>query len=435
MVGNTSPFHTCIIEEETMAKKKSKSRASAEKAKHQTDDEPEQGGGDASSDDSSSSDDDSLVLEGVLVRNPDVSDSDDDDDDDDISSEEEETESTKKKAKKPTTTDTNNSNNASKKQSNKQRQKQPPSNKKQKQSPPEPETVQVEFLFCDMHTRFFHGIKTLLHRYGVHAPHSSQLADLIIENDMVGTVLSTDLDHSPNVEDEKKPVKKQKKQPSADAKSTSSAAAAAAASTSTAATTTSSYTPQEEANVFGFASIINFTTNHSNPCIQSLKSLILKHCPSQHKSEMTTVLSGNTARPVGFFFHERMVNVPLEITEVLHQQLILDMDYAINTADDEKERKSLDFGAFVRLAPCFYSREGGGSAAGGSGGGGGGVIYKYFDDEVFATNSEFVYNFEVAKHHNDDEDDGEKMGCSVIVLTKTGHRMAMKELKKMIHGG
>ena len=148
---------------------------------------------------------------------------------------------------------------------------------------------------------------------------------------------------------------------------------------------------------------------------------------------MQTVLSGNTARPVGFFFHERMVNVPLEITEILHKQLVLDMDYAVNNADDEKERKSLDFGAFVRLAPCHYTGESGSGKLGG-------VIYKYFDDEVFATNAEFVYNFEVPKlHHggdkNDDYDGGEKMGCSVIVLTKTGHRVAMKELKKMIHGG
>ena len=419
-----------------MAKKKSKGVSASPKMgadvgnnnlRHDGDDD---GSDDASSSSSSSSssDDDSLVLEGVLVRNPDVSDSDDDDDeDDDISSEEEEEqeemEPTKKKAKKAVATNDDRNENSTTAKKQQQKQQKPPTKQKQKQSKAnnEPETVQVEFLFCDMHTRFFHGIKTLLHRFGIHASHSSQLADLIIENEMVGTVLSTDIDNH-------KATKKQKqKQPS---KTTSkSPSNGTAAPTSTLSTTT-----QEEANVFGFASIINVTTNHSNPCIQSLKSLCLQHCPTQHKSEMQTVLSGNTARPAGFFFHERMVNVPLEITEVLHQQLVLDMDYAVNNADDEQERKSLDFGAFVRLAPCYYTREGGG-------GGGGGVIYKYFDDEVFATNAEFVYNFEIPKLHDDLDDDvgggseGEKLGCSVIVLTKTGHRVAMKELKTMIHGG
>ena len=415
-----------------MAKKKSISSAEKYDAVGHDNNHHEASSSSSSSDD----DDDSLVLEGVLVRNPDVSDSDDDDDDDISSEEEEEMEPTTKKTK-VAATDNNydknmnhNSDNKSGKQKATQMQhkhQQPTSRKKEKKSPNEPEMVQVEFLFCDMHTRFFHGIKTLLHQFGgggggVHVSHSSQLADLIIENNMVGTVLSTDINHHHDNHHEK-PVKKHKNQPDASNEN------------ATAATTTT--TQEEEANVFGFASILNLTTNHSNPCIQSLKSLCLQHCPKQHESEMQTVLSGNTARPVGFFFHERMVNVPMEITEILHQQLILDMDYAVNNADDEKERKSLDFGAFVRLAPCHYTRESGGSGGGGTVGG---IVYKYFDDEVFATNAEFVYNFEVPKLHggdkkNDADDGGDKMGCSVIVLTKTGHRVAMKELKKMIHGG
>jgi len=343
----------------------------------------------ASDSDDSSSDDDSLVLEGALVRNPDASDS-SDDEEDEISSEEDEP--TKKKAKKNAA-----SSKVKAKTNNAKKQK---SSKPKKDN--EPEMIQVEFLFCDLHDRFFHGMKTLLHRHMVHAPHSSQLSDLIIENEMVGTILSTDID---------KPTPARKKKSSS--KSNSEAAASLPA--------------PEEANVFGFASIINLTTNHSSPCIQSLKQVCLKHCPSQHKSEMETVLSGKTKRPAGFFFQERMVNVPLEITEVLHQQLVLDMDYAVEHADNEKERKSLDFGAFVRLAPCYKSDN-----SGGGGGGANSVIYKYFDDEVFATNAEFVYNFKVPKIHESDE---EEMWCSVIVLTKTGHRGAMKDLKKMINVG
>mmetsp|Transcript_27143 Transcript_27143/g.56554 ORF Transcript_27143/g.56554 Transcript_27143/m.56554 type:complete len:248 (+) Transcript_27143:514-1257(+) len=246
-----------------------------------------------------------------------------------------------------------------------------------------------------MNERFFHGMKTLLHRHSIHAPHSSQLSDLILENISVGTVLSTD---DPN--DTKSPPT-----PSSSNKKTKS----------------TPLPPQEEPNVFGFATVINLTTHHSTPCIQSLKSLCLSKCPPQHKPEMETVLSGKTKRPAGFFFQERMVNVPMEITEVMHQQLVLDMDWAVENAEGgEEERKSLDFGAFVRLAPCS-----------GSGGGGSGVIYKYFEDEVFATNAEFVYAFEAPKMFEGEEEEGM---CSVIVMTKTGHRAAMKDMAKMIHG-
>ena len=305
-------------------------------------------GGESSSDDESS-DDDSLVLEGEIIRNPDVSDS-----DDDYSSEEEVGDSAKQTKKKQKTNNGKSKGTKSKKK---------PSN--------QPETIQVDFVFCDMNERFFHGLKTLVHRNTVHSPHSSQLADLIIESDMVGTVLSTDQDD----------------------------------------------------NVFGFASVVNLTTNSSSPCIESLKKLCLDKCPPQHKAEMQTVLSGKTKRPAGFFFQERMVNVPLEITDVLHQQLVLDMDHAVKNARSEDEKKSLDFGAFVRLAPC-YSGSGGGYSANSA-------IYKYFDDEIFATNAEFVYTFDAPKISQDDE---EELKCSVIVMTKTGHRAAMKEVKKMVGG-
>ncbi|KAL7458214.1 hypothetical protein ACHAWC_009777 [Mediolabrus comicus] len=305
-------------------------------------------GGASSSDEGSSSDDDSLVLEGAVIRNPDISDSDD-------SSEEEEVDDSSKRSKKKQKTNNNGKS---------------PKSKPKKKASNQPETIQVEFLFCDMNERFFHGLKTLIHRNTIHSSHSSQLADLVIENIMVGTVLSTD---------------------------------------------------QDDDNVFGFASVVNLTTNSSSPCIEALKKLCLDKCPQQHKPEMETVLSGKTKRPAGFFFQERMVNVPLEITEVLHQQLVLDMDHAVKNASDD-DKKSLDFGAFVRLAPCY---------SGGGTGGANSAIYKYFDDEIFATNAEFVYTFDAPKMFEGDEED---LMCSVIVMTKTGHRAAMKDLKKMVAG-
>ncbi|KAL3806650.1 hypothetical protein ACHAXA_001952 [Cyclostephanos tholiformis] len=360
---------------------------------------------------SSSSDDDSLVLEGVLIRNPDASES--DSSDGDVSSEEEEDIPMKNSSDEPNRKIASSSN-AKKDDSNDnaiagktKSQKQMKQQWKRKQSS-EPEMVHVEFLFCDVHERFFHGMKTLLHRQGFHAPHSSQLADLIIENEMIGTVLSTDLDSNDNIARSKK------------TKTPSNGSASAPQRAS----------QEDEANVFGFASIVNLTANHSSSCIQALKCLCLDHCPSEHKTEMETVLSGRTKRPAGFFFHERMVNVPLEITLVLHQQLVLDMDHAVDNANDESEKKSLDYGAFVRLAPCFKSDDRPGGGANGHI-----VVYKYFDDEVFATNAEFVYNFKAPKSHDHENGDNEELWCSVIVLTKTGHRGAMKELKRMIHGG
>lgn len=330
-------------------KSKSKSVGGSEPDDHQKETTQQLQNGDdgsSSSDEGSSSSDDSLVLEGAVIRNSDVSDS---GDDDDYSLEEEANDNPSKKKQK-----TNNGKNQQ--------------SKTKKKGSNQPETIQVEFLFCDMNERFFHGLKTLIHSNSVHSSHSSQLADLLIVNNMVGTVLSTDQDD----------------------------------------------------NVFGFVSVVNLTTNSSSLCIKSLKKLCLDKCPPQHKAEMETVLSGKTKRPAGFFFSERMINVPLDISEVLHQQLVLDMDHAVKNASDD-EKKSLDFGAFVRLAPSYSG--GGGDASS--------VIYKYFDDEIFATNAEFVYTFKAPKMFEGDE---EELMCSVIVMAKTGHRAAMKDLSKMVLG-
>ena len=343
---------------------------------------------DSDSDDSSSDDDDDdenddLVLEGVLIRNPEAPSSSDDDDDDD-DEEEEETKSkmppssnSKKQKVAPATAK------ASKDQNEPPTKKAKASNskagvaatknnktnhKKKKTDPNEPEMVQVEFTFHDTNEKFFHGLKTLLHSSStVYAPHSSELSDLMIENVSVGTVISTEGD--------------------------------------------------QDGNVYGFASILNVTTYQHKKSIQHLKEYCLKTCPAQHKPELEVVLSGKTKRPAGFLLQSRMINLPLEIVNVLHQQLVLDIDWAVKNAEGgEAERKSLDFGAFVRLAPAYNTKAT--------------PYYKYFDDEIFANNAEFCYTVDAPTMFGSET----KQLCSIIVMTKTGHRDAMEEMKQLISG-
>ena len=111
-----------------------------------------------------------------------------------------------------------------------------------------------------------------------------------------------------------------------------------------------------------------------------------------------------------------MVNLPLEIVEVLHEQLIKDMDWAVdNAGGGVEQRKSLDFGAFVRIAPSYREKKT--------------LYYKYFDDELLANHAEFTYEIELPKTFGMEE----TPYCSVIVMTKTGHRSAIKTLKQMVN--
>ena len=348
---------------------------------------------DSSSDDDASSEEEGedLILEGVLVRNPDVEssdDSDDDDDDsdsddsdsddsdDDSSSSEEEEEPKHKKAKTNANTNTNTKKPTQKESQTKTKTK---ATKKKNKKKGKTEIIPCDFTFNDMDAKYFHGIKNHLLTQPAYAGHSSALADIMIENISVGTVVST---------------------------------------------------ADGDDNVFGFASVLNVTAWQNKNCIQKLKQMMLASCPSDHTKELSTVLSGSTKRPAGFLLHGRMVNLPLEITLVLHEQLVKDMDWAVQNAEGgEEERKSLNFGAFVLLASC--SRDNTTHS----------IMYKNFDDEIFAGCAEFVFTISSSdlrkgagggarSKDGDNEDDL----VNVIVMTKTGHRKGMAELRQMIHG-
>lgn len=283
------------------------------------------------------------------MRNPDVSSSSDEEDDQDDNNDEQDDE---KKASPKRHAPNNN--------------KSKPKKKKRK---PEPDMIQVDFIFCDMHEKFFHGIKSLLHNSStIYQTHSSQLTDDMIANVEVGTVIATEND------------------------------------------------PDD--NVYGFASVLSIATHQASPGVQALKDFCLRHCPPTHLKELELVLGGKTKRPAGFLIHSRMINLPLEITLVLHEQLVKDMDWAVEHAEGtEDDRKALDFGAFVRVAPTQRSQ--------------GSVVYRYFDDEIFAGQAEFTYTVDAPKSYSQEE----QLSVTIMVLTKTGHRAAMKDLAAMVSGG
>ena len=310
------------------AEKQKQEIAKQEELKKQQEQQKQQQQDDDSSDDdsvSSEEEGEDLILEGVLVRNPDVESSDDSDDDDsssssDSDSDDEEEQPKHKKAK----TDSNSN---SKKPSQKETQKKSKSNKSKKGKT---EIIPCEFTFNDMNPKYFHGIKNHLLTQPAYAGHSSAIADAMIENISVGTVVSTS--------------------DGAD-------------------------------NIFGFASVLNVTSYQKKESIQKLKQMMLAACPKDHQTELSTVLTGSTKRPAGIFLHGRMVNLPFEIMLVLHEQLVKDMDWAVENAEGgEEERKSLNFGAFVLLASSC-SRDNTTHN----------IMYKNFEDEIFAGCAEFVF--------------------------------------------
>ena len=325
----------------------------------------------SSSDDASSGEeDDDLVLEGVLVRNYDVDSSDEE--------EEQEKEPERKKSKLDDSPEAESSKTKSKGNGDGQQKNVNKSKKDQTSSSgfadeDNTDIVEVDFTFNDMDEKFFHGLKTLLLSNTILAPHSSAISDLIIDNVSVGTVVTSD---------------------------------------------------DGEDNVFGFGSVLSLETYKEDSCIKELIQKCSTHCPDAHKNNLNKLFSGTASHRVGLFVHSRMVNLPLEIAYVLHEQIVLDLTWAKKNAEGgNQERKSFDFDEFIILAPCYTDKT---TRS---------MYYKNFDDEVFSNNADFLFSFNSAsgKQSNKDENkDGGNDLITVIVMKKAGYTRAMKELKKLI---
>jgi hypothetical protein len=313
---------------------------------------------DSSEDDSS---DDVLNLEGELVKNSDASSSsssdEEDEDEEDEEEEDERVKSSRTDRKRPSPVSSSHQINTKKKKK--------PSNKKK-----EPDVMTVDFTFHDMDEAFFPALKNLLHASStVYQAHASALTDHMIDNIAVGTLVSTQDD--------------------------------------------------TEHNVFGFASVLNVTTYQDSPAIQHLKEYCLKQCPKHRLEELQVVLSGTTKRPAGFLLLSRMVNLPLEITLVLYQQLVKDIEWAVQHAEGgDDERKALDFGVLIRLAPCQMEQPQHT------------VVYRYFEDEIWAGRADAVYTVDAPKAYSKEE----KQLLNVIVMTKQGFQDAIKDFEKMVGG-
>jgi len=81
----------------------------------------------------------------------------------------------------------------------------------------------------------------------------------------------------------------------------------------------------------------------------------------------------------------------------------------------------------VRLAPCQREKQQGGGAASSSSQ----LIYRYFDDEVFASHADFSFTVDAPKSYSKEE----KQLLTIMVLSKKGHRDAVRDLEMMIGSG
>ena len=138
-----------------------------------------------------------------------------------------------------------------------------------------------------------------------------------------------------------------------------------------------------------------------------------------HASSSSQQQQRRLSGPTGLLLHGRMINLPLEITLALHQQLVLDMEWAIQHAEGgPDERQSLDFATIVRVAPCQLD----GNAS---------VVHRYFDDEFFHNRAQLSFVIDAPKSYSKEQ----PQKLQVSVLTASAFRQAVRDLERMVGGG
>ena len=338
------------------------------------------------SSESSSSDDDSLVLEGVLVRNPDVSSSSDEDEVEDSEDEQEEEEEAKKPA-------AGSKNDNDKPQSAKRpaetavtTKKKKPKNKKRSSHQPEIDVTHVDFIFCDMDPKYWDGLRSLLCNAGsaLYQAHASSVADAVIEYDMVGTCLGQPDD--------------------------------------------------PEHAVFGFNSLLHWA--HFPEAAQQAFSAVCQHKPqppadkasTAARTRLVTALQTETkSSKVAFLLSGRMVNLPVEIVLALHQQLWLDITWAQTQTTKQSYR---DVPMVVRLAPCTRDDDDDDDESC-EHDDQGGYAYRYFDDEYLAAQASASYVVQGPRSFSRED----VLYLRVLVLDLQAYQRAIQAMERMANGG
>ena len=329
---------------------------------------------------SSESDDDELLLEGELVRNPDVSSSSSDEDDDDSVVDDDDA--------KPAAQTNNNTTSPKRKSppaaaatATKKRQK-----KKSKKK--DDDITNVEFIFCDTQEKYWHGCKALLMNSStVYQRHASVWSDWLSQQ-VVGTVVST-----PQASDED--------------------------------------------SVFGFASLVAVhstpsaketspdTTTQRTDAMKFLQQYAMSDCPAEFDEDMKRLFH---LKSLYLFLHGRMINLPLEIVLVLHEQLWLDWEYAHedDSGDKKRGKKKQKSAArttpviqgnqprILRMAPCTKSD--------------GGIMYRYYDDELLAGRAIVSYTVKAPKSYSQEE----ALFLQVLVLSVENYKQAIDDFKVLV---
>eukprot|EP01017_Pseudomicrothorax_dubius_P028763 TRINITY_DN3440_c0_g2_i3.p1 TRINITY_DN3440_c0_g2~~TRINITY_DN3440_c0_g2_i3.p1 ORF type:complete len:317 (+),score=93.25 TRINITY_DN3440_c0_g2_i3:29-979(+) len=173
---------------------------------------------------------------------------------------------------------------------------------------PEEDIFNAEFEFYDPDASQFHSVKNLINGLldGL-SFRSSQLADIVVNQSVVGTMVGV-------ADDEDNAGR-----------------------------------PNKDKNVFAFATILNLTLYRDKDVIKEIKKFILDKNKA-HNDEDESFITAVDAPRVGFFINERILNVPPQLVPILHKQLLEDLKWV--REQDEEDSRAFTFDYIIGISKC-----------------------------------------------------------------------------------
>jgi len=214
--------------------------------------------------------------------------------------------------------------------------------------------LNIEFLFYDPDPNQYHAVRNLINGLldGL-SYNSSQLAELVINQNVVGTMIGGD-------DGDEKPT---------------------------------------DRNVFSFATILNLEASKSEKVIQEILQFI-KSKSEKHNSEHEKFVQvlDSEMKSIGLLINERLVNLSPKLVPVLHKQLCEDIAYVKTQNYPEAELFKLKY--VIGISKCFKDIKTVKKKVKTTGYDLKEYMYPKFEDYEFMSNAEFSFLFEANTSKN-----------------------------------
>jgi len=241
----------------------------------------------------------------------------------------------------------------------------------------------------------FHGIKRLLQQLFVKdiSEDISELTNLIIDQDFMGSVLKQDFGTGSDEESDEDEADE-----------------------------------DDRDTVFAINTVINMSDHQNMSCIEKINDFLTTKCKEAFKGEPTRLgkLLSDPSKQVGLLISERFINIPPQVALPSFESLKADIEKAV------RKKKKYDFSHLVLISKTYKTKGSGNGPLDSD------IFYSNAEEQLFCEMSDFNFTFSIAGQRDsvsdgqwDDDEDMEALR-TVMVFDASSLGHMIEKLKQEV---